>query len=471
MMRTLTLLAGILIASDAFAADPPMIDESLYQLEGADLLIPDWAGKREDEPFNVREFLESRMPPERNAAPLYLYAARKIGGDTTGLQKLPDTVEDGKVIKNFQVTSPRHTDSQWIKENATSAEARKLLRGAAEGFQLIDAAQERPECVFVTGLQHDSATLPMGMPRSLGPLSALEIANASAAGDFDRADLALKRALRFSRDLRPRGPVIHQLYASAVEANALRGIVDSYLASKKLKVADCDRLIALLQEHQKQSVDSLTEGLRMDYIGLASLLHMYDAGLAPEKMTIENSGIFNFDLEFQELNRLYSLVLKAAADEPDTRRTFQFIDAERNRLREKAAGELLLVLPMLGTLDKSTFKMKSVAFVLQSWGSPNQFIDVMKKKEATLNGTLCLIAVRRYQLEHNKKSPSDLETALREAGIDEVPRDPYDGRSMKYASVFGRPVVYAIGLDRQDDSGLIESFGANQPGDLLLRLP
>src|SRR5690349_18073885 len=36
--------------------------------------IPNWAGKRTDEPFDVKAFLESRAAPDDDAAPLYVEA-------------------------------------------------------------------------------------------------------------------------------------------------------------------------------------------------------------------------------------------------------------------------------------------------------------------------------------------------------------------------------------------------------------
>jgi hypothetical protein len=36
--------------------------------------IPDWAGERTDEPFDVRAFIENRAAPADNTAPLYVEA-------------------------------------------------------------------------------------------------------------------------------------------------------------------------------------------------------------------------------------------------------------------------------------------------------------------------------------------------------------------------------------------------------------
>jgi hypothetical protein len=67
------------VASTALAApvgDPPAF---LLALPGADSAVPSWAGQAMDNPFDVRQFLQSRAAPADNAAPLYLAALADFG--------------------------------------------------------------------------------------------------------------------------------------------------------------------------------------------------------------------------------------------------------------------------------------------------------------------------------------------------------------------------------------------------------
>ena len=43
--------------------------------------VPTWAGQQKDEPFDVKQFLESRAAPADNAAPLYFAALAELGPD------------------------------------------------------------------------------------------------------------------------------------------------------------------------------------------------------------------------------------------------------------------------------------------------------------------------------------------------------------------------------------------------------
>ncbi len=90
---------------------------------------------------------------------------------------------------------------------------------------------------------------------------------------------------------------------------------------------------------------------------------------------------------------------------------------------------------------------------------------------ASLRAMECLLALKRWQMSH-RGSPKDLASLARGAGLKSVPIDPYDGKPFKFATVDGRPIVYSIGRDGQDDGGLVDSNRDQKPvGDLIYRLP
>ena len=49
----------------------------------------------------------------------------------------------------------------------------------------------------------------------------------------------------------------------------LTGIADFTLGQQGLTAKDCDRLLALLAEHEREAVSLADEGLRMEYISCA----------------------------------------------------------------------------------------------------------------------------------------------------------------------------------------------------------
>jgi hypothetical protein len=96
-------------------------------------------------------------------------------------------------------------------------------------------------------------------------------------------------------------------------------------------------------------------------------------------------------------------------------------------------------------------------------------ISALGRDEASLRGTECLVALRRWQVA-GKTPPTDLLAVCKAAGLRSVPIDPHSGKPMKLAIVDGAPVIYSIGIDGKDDGGLIDSKFETQPGDILFRL-
>ena len=98
--------------------------------------------------------------------------------------------------------------------------------------------------------------------------------------------------------------------------------------------------------------------------------------------------------------------------------------------------------------------------------------STLRKICERLRGTQCLIALRRWQLDHDG-TPPDLETIVKAAGMQGVPPDPYTGRPLQMTTVNGEPVIYSVGMDGKDDQGRVDIWKSAQPGkigDLLFRL-
>ena len=77
----------------------------------------------------------------------------------------------------------------------------------------------------------------------------------------------------------------------------------------------------------------------------------------------------------------------------------------------------------------------------------------------------------QWRLKHGT-APESLEEACREAGLEDVPIDPYSNKPLLYRIIDGQPVVYAIFEDQKDDEGLIDVMDTNfENGDILFRVP
>ena len=73
------------------------------------------------------------------------------------------------------------------------------------------------------------------------------------------------------------------------------------------------------------------------------------------------------------------------------------------------------------------------------------------------DATLVAIALELYRRE-NGDWPTELEQ-LTPALLPEVPPDRFDGEPLRYRLVKGRPVLYSLGIDRDDDGGQMASEG------------
>jgi hypothetical protein len=115
-------------------------------------------------------------------------------------------------------------------------------------------------------------------------------------------------------------------------------------------------------------------------------------------------------------------------------------------------------------------EMKALSSLLNS---VSPFVDARCRDLIRIAGTRCLIALRRWQLDHHGQPPLDLLTMCKAAGINEVPIDEFSevGNSLRFVMLDGEFVVYSVAKDGQDDGGELDwNFGMSA-GDWLFRLP
>ena len=105
---------------------------------------------------------------------------------------------------------------------------------------------------------------------------------------------------------------------------------------------------------------------------------------------------------------------------------------------------------------------------------PSYYTPTYIGTETTLRGTMCLVAMRRWQLDHDGALP-DLQTVFQAAGISKVPTDPYSGRPMLMTTVDGQPVIYSVGQSGKDNRAVVERIVRTKNPrynlNLLFRLP
>jgi hypothetical protein len=98
-------------------------------------------------------------------------------------------------------------------------------------------------------------------------------------------------------------------------------------------------------------------------------------------------------------------------------------------------------------------------------------MEAIRRSDARMRGTQCLVALRRWQLEHAGETPPDLATVVKAAGMPGVPMDAYSDQPLRMASVAGKPVIYSVGSDGKDDQAQSEwNLVPGLPGDFIFRL-
>ena len=423
--------------------------------------VPAWAGQRKDEPFDVKQFLESRAAPPDNAAPLYFAALAELGPEMYASNLPPGHAwpwhwPSPPHVRALAVSIDGACDAEKLRSGAVPpAEVERLLAAAGPGLTWIDEAQQKPRCVFITG-----SMLPHIQPsRVFARLATIQLHHARTKGDFDEAEQAIRRTLRLARDVRPRGFMVTQAVSISMDGILLSGIGDFTLSQPGLKPSDCDRLLALLAEHQQQSLPLAEEGLRLEYVTMRNEIEaLRDGRRSPRELAqlvgdntpaLKDRDLANLDWEMEAAacNRVFAACLAVAAR--------PYHEILSGRLTEKPNADL--------RAEKAVL----IRLVAPAWDA---LLPAAARHQAQLAGTQCLVAVRRFELAHGTP-PADLETAVREANMTSVPIDPYSGQPMRYRVVDGKPRVYSLGPDQKDDGGLVPwNLAPGAPGDYLFQI-
>jgi hypothetical protein len=286
----------------------------------------------------------------------------------------------------------------------------------------------------------------------------------------------------------------------AVDDICCQQIIPEILLAPGLRREHCDRLLAAMARHEAEAPDSFLEGCRTEYLQARNILydfqhrtgtfdkeHMKQMGvrgpavdspwtsirllvdlsvggrLAKEKYGRgAGPGALGASAKMMELDR--RLKAMTAADYSNEAEALNRVYASILALagqtmlqRSRACSDPTIVEPLRDTM---------VAVFLEPVFAP---IEACLRCQATLRGTQCLVALRRWQLEH-RQPPKDLDTVVKAAGMSGVPIDPYCDQPLRMTLLQGEPVVYSVGKDGKDDRAMADWRFGSQPGDFMFRL-
>jgi len=161
----------------------------------------------------------------------------------------------------------------------------------------------------------------------------------------------------------------------------------------------------------------------------------------------------NYEAEVAAANRLFAVAFREAQASYHQAVEASECKSEMAKLPEQAkAGQtaaavlVLLCVPALHTAREASTRI-----------------------QANLAGVQLLTAIRRFEVAHGYL-PDSLEEAVSETILETIPSDPFSGQPMRYAIIDGKPTVYSVGKDLNDDGGRADWRYGQQPGDYLFSL-
>lgn len=343
--------------------------------------------------------------------------------------------------------------------------------------------------MFAVGLGLDELPPHAQAARDVARAINLRVFRDVGKGELDRPIHDLATGFRLSRDLRPRGSFITQIVSVAIDGTFCNSTLTTILGAPSLKVEHCDRLIAVLREHETAGADRFTTGAKAEYVMQRAAIHgLEDAGGAV-------GASVKRDLMLTYMAKYVADALTRGPEEPEVPPTLtkEGIDALFARHGASWAGERSVIgafyeklaAPEASTYAERVRRFEALAEAHLTGRGAETFwigrmiipeyrflITSMSRGDLQIRAAECLVAARRWRMTHAGADPTDLAAAFREAGLPGVPIDPFSDAPLKLAVVGGRPVVYSIGADGVDDRGLKDSnLGRKPDGDMLFALP
>jgi hypothetical protein len=431
-------------------------------------------------PFDVAKFFAA-PPYGSNAAPLYLDALSEFSPEVAGCfpegperesrrQAGREHSERFQAIAQTYSSDPKSVPTRTIDE---------IIRLHEVGFRKLAAAQRREQCVFETGVRLTSLLPHVQAARAVARIATLRVQRDVEQEDFEAAIGDVEMVLRLARDLQPRGFNITQLVSAAITQVVCEQMIVPILVARGLRAEHCNRLLKVLVAHEAKSTDGYVEGLRSEYVSHRVALE--ELVKNPQELAKDLGGLkpgqSAIKTALERLGRPDDA--KLLPDDVDAR-VARTTSAELSRQVETINGAYRTLLGLDGVSYSA--RIQKIAAMPKVSGSDPLSVLVKGLVEpvpfnfqslachrATLRAMECWAALRHWQLSHRGRSPRELASATKGAGLKTVPADPYDGKPLRMATLNGRTIIYSVGKDGKDDGGQRDSLFDTKPGDLIYR--
>ncbi len=279
------------------------------------------------------------------------------------------------------------------------------------------------------------------------------------SGDLDGALLACRALVNNARTIGDEPSLICQLVRMAIRAIAV-GQTERTLGQGELPGADLARLQVALEEEAEEDLFRLA--VRGERGGVDQLMRSLQDGTTsvklmrglmvgrpgqtrgwwPEEQLLHVPGVLttNRAALLERMNQAVEIAGLPSEEQPPR---FEVLKASLPR-------EPLLVRELMPALEKV--------------GSAHL------RTQAQLRCAATGLAVERYRLKHGHW-PASLADLVDDDLLRRLPKDPFDGQTLRYRTDGEGVIVYSIGPDRTDDGGNRATLNTHKPGtDLGFRL-
>jgi hypothetical protein len=103
---------------------------------------------------------------------------------------------------------------------------------------------------------------------------------------------------------------------------------------------------------------------------------------------------------------------------------------------------------------RANSKLKEFGYILPT-------VLQLRETQARLRCAIAAVAAERYRLKHEKTWPGGLDDLVKDGLLKEVPKDPYDGKPLRFKRTPTGVIVYSVGPDMIDNGGKV---GPATPG-------
>lgn len=453
---------------------------------------PSWLIADRQAPFDLVQYFEVPVR-EDNAAPGYLKALFEFAPEVANC--FPEATREAQMSvaherrKRFMTL---HDQWQVDRQSVSDDEFAPLLKEFDAGYELLRLAQRKRECVFEIGAGLD-ALVPYA--QAVQVVARVEIHRARLAlrqGQIEPVIDDVAMLLRLARDINNRGASILHRVACVIDGIVCDEVLRPILLHPQLTPAQCDRLLALLAEHDHRKDDILRQAICGEYITLRVMLHdfQYRTG-AFTRPKLASFGItFAGGGEFPTPGAAIAEVLSTNQSSNQTQtfdktRLAQQIDAmtDHDYDQEVAICDAGFQ-ALLATCDRPVwqrlrmcsriqdqFARNQSSRIVRYLDLPNQAVHVDRRNRAHLAGLIALTCLRRWQFEH-PDPPASLDLLLATGAIAGLIPDPYGtGEPLRYVLQDGQPVIYSLAADETDDGGAKEwDLTPDGSGDMTFRL-